>query len=136
MLYDIDDLFCRQVTKMLAMVVCAFALLWLPYRAFVVYNSFTSRRYEDLWFLLFCRLMVYTNSAINPILYNAMSVKFRREFKRLLCCGRFRSYHSGGSEAGGGSSIAGGANGKISGLQTYVQVSQACNTALIEVEMK
>ena len=28
------------------------------------------------------------NSAINPILYNAMSVKFRRAFKRLLSCGK------------------------------------------------
>jgi len=73
---------------MLAVVVCVFAVLWLPYRAYVVYNSFASRRYLDLWFILFCRLMVYANSAINPILYNAMSVKFCRAFRRLLLCGR------------------------------------------------
>jgi len=68
--------------------VCVFAVLWLPYRAYVVYNSFARRRYENLWFLLFCRLMIYANSAINPILYNAMSVKFCRAFRRLLLCGR------------------------------------------------
>ena len=78
-----------QVIKMLAVVVGLFAILWLPYRAWVVYNSFTNDPYHDMWFRLLCRLMVYMNSAINPILYNAMSVKFRRAFKRLLTCGKF-----------------------------------------------
>lgn len=77
-----------QVIKMLAVVVGMFATLWMPYRVYVVYNSFAKQRYQDLWFLLFCRIMVYMNSAINPILYNAMSVKFRRAFKRLLYCGK------------------------------------------------
>jgi hypothetical protein len=38
--------------------------------------------------LYFCRVMTYINSAINPILYNLMSSKFRDGFMRL--CG-FRS---------------------------------------------
>lgn len=75
-----------QVVKMLAVVVAMFASLWLPYRFYVVYNSFAVERFEDRWFLLFCRLAVYTNSAVNPILYNAMSAKFRLAFKRLLSC--------------------------------------------------
>ena len=73
---------------MLAVVVVMFATLWMPYRVYVVYNSFAKKRYHDLWFLLFARIMVYMNSVINPILYNAMSVKFRRAFKRLLYCGK------------------------------------------------
>ncbi|XP_074645386.1 thyrotropin-releasing hormone receptor-like [Tubulanus polymorphus] len=77
-----------QVIKMLAVVVGMFATLWMPYRVWVVYNSFSKKRYVDLWFKLFCRLLVYMNSAINPILYNAMSMKFRRAFKRLLSCGK------------------------------------------------
>ncbi|XP_067652324.1 thyrotropin-releasing hormone receptor-like [Haliotis asinina] len=72
---------------MLIVVVFVFATLWMPYRVMVVYNSFARKKYLDLWFLLFCRTMVYINSAINPILYNAMSVKFRRAFKNHLCCG-------------------------------------------------
>jgi thyrotropin-releasing hormone receptor len=85
--------------------VCVFAVLWLPYRAYVVYNSFAAQRYENLWFLLFCRLMVYTNSAINPILYNAMSVKFCRAFRRLLMCGRTAP---GGGSGEGSTTAAGG----------------------------
>ena len=79
-----------QVVRMLIVIVGVFATLWLPYRTMVVYNSFAppKYRYTDTWFLLFCRVMVYINSAINPILYNAMSVKFRRAFQKLLCCGK------------------------------------------------
>ncbi|CAH1779132.1 unnamed protein product [Owenia fusiformis] len=77
-----------QVVKMLVIVVGLFAILWLPYRVLVVYNSFAKETYMDPWFLMFCRTMVYINSAINPILYNAMSGKFRRAFKNLFVCGR------------------------------------------------
>lgn len=35
---------------MLAVVVAVFATLWLPYRALVVYNSFTFPPYMELWY--------------------------------------------------------------------------------------
>jgi len=97
-----------QVTKMLAVVVCVFAVLWLPYRAYVVYNSFARRRYMSIWFLLFCRVMIYANSAINPILYNAMSVKFCRAFRRLLLCGRAPGPDVGFGVDGRGRCVGGG----------------------------
>ncbi|XP_028646734.1 thyrotropin-releasing hormone receptor [Erpetoichthys calabaricus] len=76
----------RQVTKMLAVVVILFALLWMPYRTLVVVNSFLSSEYSDTWFILFCRMCIYLNSAINPVIYNAMSQKFRAAFKKLCKC--------------------------------------------------
>lgn len=72
---------------MLVVIVFVFMTTWMPYRTMVVYNSIAKDKYMDLWFLLFSRTMIYINSAINPILYNAMSVKFRRAFKKILCCG-------------------------------------------------
>ncbi|XP_065144803.1 thyrotropin-releasing hormone receptor b [Paramisgurnus dabryanus] len=78
----------RQVTKMLAVVVILFAVLWMPYRTLVVVNSFLQEAYLDIWFLLFCRTCVYLNSAINPLIYNVMSQKFRAAFRRLCRCGR------------------------------------------------
>lgn len=72
---------------MLVVIVFVFMATWMPYRTMVVYNSIAQKKYMDLWFLMFSRTMVYINSAINPILYNAMSVKFRRAFKKILCCG-------------------------------------------------
>ncbi|XP_010863977.1 thyrotropin-releasing hormone receptor b [Esox lucius] len=78
----------RQVTKMLAVVVILFAVLWMPYRTLVVINSFLEQAYMDTWFVLFCRSCIYLNSAINPIIYNAMSQKFRAAFRRLCLCRR------------------------------------------------
>uniref|UniRef100_A0A672Z5T3 Thyrotropin-releasing hormone receptor n=1 Tax=Sphaeramia orbicularis TaxID=375764 RepID=A0A672Z5T3_9TELE len=65
----------RQVTKMLAVVVVLFAVLWMPYRTLVVVNSFLDRAYLD-------------NCAINPVIYNAMSQKFRAAFRKICRCGR------------------------------------------------
>ncbi|KAM9854733.1 thyrotropin releasing hormone receptor 2 [Aulostomus maculatus] len=76
----------KQVTKMLAVVVILFALLWMPYRTLVLINSFVSKPYLDAWFLLFCRICIYANSAINPVIYNAMSQKFRSAFRGLYRC--------------------------------------------------
>ncbi|KAM6899783.1 thyrotropin-releasing hormone receptor-like [Xenentodon cancila] len=78
----------RQVTKMLAVVVVLFAVLWMPYRTLVVVNSFLDQAYLDNWFLLFCRICIYLNSAINPVIYNAMSQKFRAAFRKICHCRR------------------------------------------------
>ncbi|XP_072304202.1 thyrotropin-releasing hormone receptor b [Eucyclogobius newberryi] len=77
----------RQVTKMLAVVVILFAMLWMPYRTLVVVNSCLDQPYLDNWFLLFCRVCIYLNSAINPVIYNAMSQKFRAAFRKICGCG-------------------------------------------------
>ncbi|XP_009510733.2 thyrotropin-releasing hormone receptor [Phalacrocorax carbo] len=76
----------KQVTKMLAVVVVLFAFLWMPYRTLVVVNSFMDPPYLNIWFLLFCRMCIYLNSAINPIIYNLMSQKFRAAFRKLYKC--------------------------------------------------
>ncbi|XP_052233081.1 thyrotropin-releasing hormone receptor-like [Dreissena polymorpha] len=81
-----------QVVRMLAVIVVVFMVTWMPYRTMVVYNSIAREKYLDFWFLMFCRTMVYINSAINPILYNAMSIKFRHAFQRVLCCCKAQNY--------------------------------------------
>uniref|UniRef100_A0A3B5M3L2 Thyrotropin-releasing hormone receptor n=1 Tax=Xiphophorus couchianus TaxID=32473 RepID=A0A3B5M3L2_9TELE len=87
-IFRLKILFTLQVTKMLAVVVILFALLWMPYRTLVLINSFVSTPYLDSWFLLFCRTCIYANSAINPVIYNAMSQKFRSAFRGLYSCQR------------------------------------------------
>ncbi|XP_061077236.1 thyrotropin-releasing hormone receptor-like [Conger conger] len=83
----------KQVTKMLAVVVVLFALLWMPYRTLVLVNSFVASPYLDAWFLLFCRTCIYANSAINPVVYNAMSQRFRSAFRSLYRCKRQSAHH-------------------------------------------
>uniref|UniRef100_A0A8C6UF26 Thyrotropin-releasing hormone receptor n=1 Tax=Neogobius melanostomus TaxID=47308 RepID=A0A8C6UF26_9GOBI len=76
----------NSITKMLVVVVVLFALLWMPYRTLVVVNSFIEPPYQDPWFLLFCRMCIYSNSAINPIIYNLMCHKFGVAFRKLCAC--------------------------------------------------
>ena len=45
-----------------------------------------AKRLSNIFQLYFARLMFYINSAINPILYNIMSSKFRNGFKRVFHC--------------------------------------------------
>uniref|UniRef100_K1QRF6 Thyrotropin-releasing hormone receptor n=1 Tax=Magallana gigas TaxID=29159 RepID=K1QRF6_MAGGI len=77
----------HAVVRMLIVIVVLFGTLWLPYRIVVVYNSFQDSllQFKDSWFWLFCRNMVFINSAINPIVYNMLSVKFRRAFRDIVC---------------------------------------------------
>ncbi|CAH1715205.1 unnamed protein product [Aphis gossypii] len=115
----------RQVVLMLGTVVVSFFMCLLPFRALILwiilappdYNIMELLGVKNFYLLLFfSRIMLYINSALNPILYNLMSSKFRDGFRRL--CGLRRgpwanrhlgrkgtvtttSAHAGGSATGG-----------------------------------
>jgi hypothetical protein len=76
---------------MLGAVVLSFFVCLMPFRALTLWiivapqEAVFSLDIETYYNLLyFCRIMIYINSAINPILYNLMSSKFRAGFKRLF----------------------------------------------------
>lgn len=78
---------------MLGTVVVSFFLCLLPFRAFTLWIILetpeeVSNMGIDTYYniLYFSRIMLYLNSAVNPILYNLMSSKFRDGFRRLLGC--------------------------------------------------
>ncbi|XP_020813847.1 kappa-type opioid receptor-like [Drosophila serrata] len=80
----------KQVVLMLGAVVLSFFVCLLPFRVLTLWIILsTDQTLHDLGLvryyslLYFCRIMVYLNSAMNPILYNLMSTKFRRGFGRL-----------------------------------------------------
>lgn len=82
----------KQVVLMLGTVVMSFFICLLPFRVFTIViifmstETFSKLGFENYLIVLFvCRMMLYLNSAINPILYNLMSSKFRDGFMRL--CG-------------------------------------------------
>ncbi|XP_017847304.1 growth hormone secretagogue receptor type 1 isoform X1 [Drosophila busckii] len=92
----------KQVIFMLVAVVSSFFVCLLPFRAFTLWVITASA--EDLErlgisgyynLLYFSRFMLYLNSAMNPILYNLMSSKFRSGFWRLLlsCLGLGQHTH-------------------------------------------
>lgn len=87
---------------MLVAVVSSFFVCLLPFRAFTLWVITASEEdverlgiagYYNL--LYFSRFMLYLNSAMNPILYNLMSSKFRSGFYRLLlsCLGQHAHHH-------------------------------------------
>uniref|UniRef100_A0A915AHZ0 Thyrotropin-releasing hormone receptor n=1 Tax=Parascaris univalens TaxID=6257 RepID=A0A915AHZ0_PARUN len=74
----------NQVVKILALVVAIFAICWLPYRVMVMYNSFAQQKWDPDWYIFLSKTMIFFNCAINPILYNVMSARFRNAFRSLL----------------------------------------------------
>lgn len=81
----------KQVILMLGTVVLSFFLCLLPFKALTLWiivfppETIMSLGIDGYYILLyFCRVMLYLNSAINPILYNLMSSKFREGFVKLL----------------------------------------------------
>lgn len=87
----------KQVVAMLVTVVVAFFLCLLPFRVFTLWiilapSQFRIENNMDYYYeiLFSCRIMLYVNSAINPMLYNLMSSKFRQGFENLLPLFLFR----------------------------------------------
>lgn len=81
----------KQVILMLGTVVLSFFVCLLPFKALTLWiivfppETIMSLGVDGYYILLyFCRVMLYLNSAINPILYNLMSSKFREGFVKLL----------------------------------------------------
>lgn len=106
----------RQVVLMLATVVLSFFVCLLPFRVFTMWiilvpeHAFLDLGLKHYYIILYAsRVMVYVNSAVNPILYNLMSSKFRRGFCRLCRsrCGR----DAADDDAGGGGGGYGGPGG-------------------------
>lgn len=83
----------KQVVTMLMTVVIFFFACMLPFKLLTLWivtlseDVLTVINIETFYLLLyFCRVMFYINSAINPILYNIMSSKFREGFRKVFHC--------------------------------------------------
>ncbi|XP_070493396.1 allatostatin-A receptor-like isoform X2 [Chironomus tepperi] len=80
----------KRVTRMVVFVVLAFAVCWLPIHIVLVLKSLqmyeTSRLGVSIQ--IFSHVLAYTNSFINPILYNCFSENFRKAFRKIVWCGK------------------------------------------------
>ncbi|XP_059177696.1 QRFP-like peptide receptor [Physella acuta] len=86
----------RQVIKMMIAVMLMYFFCLLPFRCFQFWTLFASE--EELVSLGFhsylnivniCRLLIFINSACNPVIYGLVSSTFRSAFRHSLCS--FRS---------------------------------------------
>ncbi|XP_071964211.1 orexin receptor type 2-like [Antedon mediterranea] len=89
----------KKVARMLIVVVVLFALCYFMthvmnlLKLFGVFDDFNLFDDSDIQLMLLLNTVthwfMYFNSAVNPIIYNFLSAKFREEFKALcLCCCR------------------------------------------------
>ncbi|XP_038218380.1 orexin receptor type 1-like [Zerene cesonia] len=104
----------RKAAKMLVAVVVMFAVCYFPVHLLSVLRVAYDVQQSDIMtcISLISHVMCYANSAVNPLIYNFMSGKFRREFHRsyfkcLCCCLGAPPEQNGTSFAPIGSSRAG-----------------------------
>ncbi|XP_026728012.1 orexin receptor type 1-like [Trichoplusia ni] len=78
----------RKAAKMLVAVVIMFAVCYFPVHLLSVLRYTLDMEQNDVitCLALISHVLCYANSAINPLIYNFMSGKFRREFRRAFCC--------------------------------------------------
>ncbi|XP_035674328.1 neuromedin-U receptor 2-like [Branchiostoma floridae] len=81
----------KQVTYMLLAVAVLFFICLLPYRVTMLGLIYDVQKMLQLMgrksvliLIMICRIMVYINSTVNPILYNINSTKFRSAFKQAI----------------------------------------------------
>nr|XP_055074298.1 neuromedin-U receptor 1 [Misgurnus anguillicaudatus] len=88
----------RQVTKMLFVLVVMFGICWAPFHTDRLMWSFMDQSTSDHagifqvyeYVHVISGVFFYLSSAINPILYNLMSTRFREMFKEVMC---HRTWH-------------------------------------------
>ncbi|XP_070975826.1 neuromedin-U receptor 1 [Oncorhynchus clarkii lewisi] len=80
----------RQVTKMLCVLVIVFGICWAPFHidrlmwSFI--NSWTGHHHLVFEYVhVVSGVFFYLSSAVNPILYNLMSTRFREMFQQITC---------------------------------------------------
>ncbi|KAG9346398.1 hypothetical protein JZ751_006709 [Albula glossodonta] len=79
----------RQTVKMLAVIVLAFVLCWLPFHVGRTLFSVSLGTSPDMYYItqyfnLVSFVLFYLSAAINPILYNTMSARYRSAVRGLL----------------------------------------------------
>ncbi|XP_063445832.1 tachykinin-like peptides receptor 99D [Mytilus trossulus] len=80
----------KKVIVMLVAILVVFAVCWLPFQIILLYSELRSNRealgdwYYDLTFA--ARLMAYSNSALNPLIYTGFNENFRRGIQRVWHC--------------------------------------------------
>ncbi|XP_072330431.1 neuromedin-U receptor 1-like isoform X1 [Scyliorhinus torazame] len=86
----------RQVTKMLFVLVIVFGICWAPFHTdrlmWILINNWTGELHRLYQYVhIVSGVFFYFSSAVNPILYNLMSTRFREMFKEVMCRRKFQS---------------------------------------------
>ncbi|KAL1399426.1 hypothetical protein pipiens_008228 [Culex pipiens pipiens] len=76
----------KRVTRLVVVVVAAFASLWFPIQIILVLKSmevFVPDTYFKISLQIISHVLAYTSSCINPLLYAFLSENFRKAFRKV-----------------------------------------------------
>ncbi|XP_034023373.1 delta-type opioid receptor-like [Thalassophryne amazonica] len=78
-----EDSKMRQVTQLVMVVVCVFAICWTPNYITILGRMFPVASYSSTFvtIMVFCMVLTYTNSCLNPIIYIFLDENFKRYVK-------------------------------------------------------
>ena len=81
-----------RAAGLLALVGGVFILCWLPFFIVQTLHKFSNAKIAPFYFRLFLCVM-YSKSAINPLLYTALNKELRKSLLQFLCPNRNRSFN-------------------------------------------
>lgn len=79
----------RKVVKMMIVVVCTFAVCWLPYHIYFLLHQFCPEILEQVYIqqvYLAIMWLAMSSTMYNPIIYYCLNSRFRAGFQQVLCC--------------------------------------------------
>uniref|UniRef100_A0A3B4AFD6 Substance-P receptor n=1 Tax=Periophthalmus magnuspinnatus TaxID=409849 RepID=A0A3B4AFD6_9GOBI len=79
----------RKVVKMMIVVVCTFAICWLPYHVYFLLHQFFPDMFEERYIqqvYLFIMWLAMSSTMYNPIIYCCLNDRFRAGFKQAFRC--------------------------------------------------
>ncbi|SPP80789.1 allatostatin-A receptor [Drosophila guanche] len=88
----------KRVTRLVVVVVIAFASLWLPVQLILLLKALHVYEADNLFLIIVqicAQTLAYSSSCINPLLYAFLSENFRKAFyKAINCSHRYQNYTS------------------------------------------